>query len=61
MGWLILLAIAVITIASILLLEILRGARVLSITLQTLPVPPAAAGRIVLAMFRGGLTDIAVF
>jgi hypothetical protein len=59
--WLILLAIAFITISSILPLEVLRGARVLSIAFQTFPVPPTAAGRIVLAMFRGGLAGIAVF
>jgi hypothetical protein len=61
MGRLILLAIAFITIASILSLEILRGARVLAIAFQTFCMPPAAAGRIVLAALRGGLADIAEF
>jgi hypothetical protein len=58
---LILLAVAFITIASILPLEVLRGARILSVAFQTFCVPPAAAGRIILAAFRGGLADIAVF
>ena len=58
---LILLAIAFVTISSILPLEVLRGARVLSIALQTFPVLPTAAGRIVLAAFRVGFADIAVF
>jgi hypothetical protein len=58
---LILLAIAFITIASILPLEVLRGARVLAIAFQTLRMPPAAAGRIVLAALCRGLADIAEF
>jgi hypothetical protein len=58
---LILLAIAFIAISSILLLEVLRGARVLAIAFQTLCVPPAAACWIVLAAFRGGLANIAEF
>jgi hypothetical protein len=57
---LILLAIAFVTISSILPLETLRGARVLSIALQTFSVLPTAAGRIVLAAFRGGLAGVAV-
>jgi hypothetical protein len=61
MGRLILLAIAFITISNILLLEVVRRPRVLSIAFQTLCVPPTAAGRIVLAAFRGGLADIAEF
>ena len=55
------LAIAFIAISSILLLEVLRGARVLAIAFQTLCVPPAAACWIVLAAFRGGLANIAEF
>jgi hypothetical protein len=58
---LILLAIAFVAVANILPLEVLRGARVLSIALQTLRVPPTAAGRIVLAAFRAGFADVAVF
>ncbi len=55
------LAIAFIAISSILSLEVLRGARILAIAFQTFCVPPAAAGRIVLAALRGGLADIAEF
>jgi hypothetical protein len=58
---LIVLAIAFVTVSSILPLDVLRGARVLSIAFQTFRVPPAAAGRIVLAAFRAGLADLAVF
>ena len=54
------LAIAFVTISSVLPLEVLRGARILSIAFQTFPVLPAAARRIVLAAFRGGLAGIAV-
>jgi len=49
------------TISSIFAPEVLGRAGVLSITVQTLAVLPAAAGRIVLAAFRGDLADIAVF
>jgi hypothetical protein len=58
---LILLTIAFVTKSSILPLEVLRGARVLSIAFETFPVPSTAARRIVLAMFRGGLAGVAVF
>jgi hypothetical protein len=58
---LILFAIAFVTISSILPLKVLRGARVLPDAFQTSPVPPAATGRIVLATFRAGFADIAVF
>jgi hypothetical protein len=57
---LILLAITFVTISSIISLEVLGRARVLSIAFQTFSVPPAAS-RIVLAVFRGGLAGIAVF
>jgi hypothetical protein len=57
----ILLAIAFVTISSILPLEVLRGARILSIAFQTFRVPPTAASRIVLAAFRAGFADVAVF
>ena len=55
------LAVAFVTISSILPPEVLRGARILSVTLQTLPVLPTAAGGIVLAVFRRGLAGIAIF
>ena len=55
------LTIAFITIASIFPLEVLRGPRILSIAFETLPMPPAASGRIVLAAFGRGGTDVAVF
>jgi hypothetical protein len=58
---LILFAIAFVTISSILPLEVLWGARIFSIAFQTFPMPPTAAGWIVLAVFRGGLAGIAVF
>ena len=54
------LAIAFVTVSSILPLEVLRGARVLSIAFQTFRMPPTAAGRIVLAVFRAGFADLAV-
>ncbi len=58
---LIVLTIAFGAVSNILPLEVLRGAWILSIALQTFAVPPAAAGRIVLAAFGSGLADLAVF
>jgi hypothetical protein len=58
---LIMLAIAFVTVSSILPLGVLRGARILSIAFQTFRVPPTAAGRIVLAAFRAGFAGLAVF
>ena len=54
-------AVAFVTISNILALKVLGRSRILSIAFETLPVPPAAAGRIVLAAFGRGGTDVAVF
>jgi len=58
---LILLARAFVAVSRILPVEVLGGAGILSIAVETLAVSPAAPGRIVFATFREGLADIAVF
>jgi len=54
-------AIAFVTIPGIPPLEFFGGAGILLIAVQTFRVRPAASGRVVLASFRGGFADIAVF
>ena len=55
------LARAFVAVSRILPVEVLGGAGILSIAVETLAVSPAAPGRIVFATFREGLADIAVF
>ena len=54
-------AITFVTILSVLALEALRIAGILPIAFQAFAVPPAAAGRIVLAASRFGFAGLAVF
>jgi len=54
-------AIAFVTISSVLALEASGTAGILSVAFQAFAVPPAAAGRIVLAAFSVGFADLAVF
>jgi hypothetical protein len=58
---LIFLTVAFRAVSNVFFLEALCAAWILSITFQTLSMPPAATGRIVLAVFRAGFADIAVF
>jgi len=42
-------------------MEVIRGAGILPVAVETFAVPPTAPGRIVLAAFREDVADIAVF